>query len=225
MIKINLVWIFIFILYISSFLLFLIFNLIKIRKSKKSYSFLNQFPFEFLANKTSDIFLYIFVGLSFLPILLILPTFGEMGDLAIFNLVLTFLFGISGFFIASIFKISTLYLTPHFKVMTALFSMAFLTSALTALHFFLSFATYKRISLNGTYYLIFAIISTLLSALMLVLLFNPKLKNWANLETRKNDDSVTYVRPKFISLAYSEWISIAVITLSEILFLLSLLEI
>ena len=225
MIEINLIWILVLIAYVSSFLLFMLFNLINIKKNKNTYSFLNQFPFEYLTNRTSDILLYVFAGISFTPLLVIIPCFGEMADLAIFNVLLACVFGMSGFVIALIYKISTSYLNVHFKIMTGLFCLAFLLSALTALHFFLSYSTYARVASNGTYYLIFGILSSLLSVLMFVLLFNPKLKDWAHLEAVTNEDEISYIRPKFISLAYSEWLSIAVVVISEILFLLSLLKI
>lgn len=224
MISINLIWILLFIVYILSFFLLMGVSYL-FRKKEEPFSFLNCLPFEYFSNRNLDAFLYIFAFVSFCPLFLIIPTFGEMGDLALFNLFITFLFGLAGLSIAFISKISTIYLKTHFKLATALFCFAFLLSALVSIHFFINYNVYLHTSSNGMLYLVLGVFSSLLCVGMLVLLFNPKLKDWYKLESKTVDGNTIYSRPKFVSLAYSEWLSILVIFLSEILFFISLLKI
>lgn len=224
MIEFNLIWILLLIIYVLSFIALMTFSFI-FRKKDQPFSFLNCFPFEYFSNRKLDVLLYIFALISFCPLFLVLPRFGEMGDLALFNLFLTCFFGLAGIALVFASKISTLYLKSHFKIATVLFCLAFLLSALVGLHFFLDFSLFDSTNFNRIFYLIFGILSSLLSLLMLVLLFNPKLKDWYKLDSKNVDGNLVYQRAKFVSLAYTEWLSILAIFLSEIFFFLSLLKI
>lgn len=225
MIEFNLIWLIALLIYASSFLVFIVVNLLKIRKEKDYFSFTNYFPFEFMKKGKIDILLYLFIGLSFLPFIVIFPSFSDMGDLLIFNIVIACVFGLSSLLIGAIYKISTQYLKTHIQLSTFLIAASFLSSALVALHFFLNYATLAKFGGRAIIYLICGIIASLLAILVLVLSFNPKLKNWAQLDVRSSEDGSIISRPKFFSLAYSEWISILIIYLSEILFFISMLSI
>ena len=60
---------------------------------------------------------------------------------------------------------------------------------------------------SGVLYLILAIFGFLLSAFDLILIINPKLSKWANLEKVDNGNgNFSYQRPKFFPLAFTEWL-------------------
>lgn len=224
MIKPNLIWGIILGVYTLSFVLMITFGYLNKKKEDNKASLTNYFPFEILGSYLPTIFLYIFMIASFAPLLIIIPLFGEFGDLAIFNIVLASLFGIFGLVIGALVKITTKYISPHIKLATILMAGAFLMSALTTLHFFLNFSMTSKFPGSGAPHLAFGIISGLLSIGMLVVMFNPKLKNWAQLEEHIDGDNKIFDRPKFFPLAYSEWLAIGVTFISQILFLLSLLS-
>ncbi len=226
MIEFNLIWILLFIIYILSFIAVMLFSFFfKDKENKQPFSFFNCFPFEYFSNRKLDPLLYVFSFISFCPLFLIIPTFGEMGNLAIFNLFIACFFGLAGITFTFVSKVSTTYLKTHFKLATLLFAFAFLLSALVSLHFFLDYEVYSHIASNGMLYLLLGILSALFALGMLVLLFNPKLKDWYKLDSRSVDGDTIYSRQKFVSLAYTEWLSILIIFLSEVLFFISLLKI
>lgn len=54
--------------------------------------------------------------------------------------------------------------------------------------------------------LISIILSSLITAFYVILILNPKLAHWADMDTEKKEDgTVVKVRPKWFVLAYSEW--------------------
>ena len=72
--------------------------------------------------------------------------------------------------------------------------------------------------------LLFAILSGVICILSMLICFNPKLKNWSQLEERIINDEKVFDRGKVFPLAYSEYASILIIAISYILFFLSLIE-
>ena len=226
MIELNLIWIFLFIVYILSFASVMLFSfLFRNKENSQPFSFLNCFPFEYFSNRKLDPLLYVFSFISFCPLFLIIPTFGEMSNLALFNLLIACFFGLAGIAFTFVCKISTTYLKTHFKLATFLYAFAFLLSALVSLHFFLDFEVYSHTNSNGTLYLVLGILCAFFTLTMLVLLFNPKLKDWYKLDVRNVDGDIIYNRQKFVSFAYTEWLSILIIFLSEFIFFISLIKI
>lgn len=223
MIKPNLIWGLVFGGIIISFLLMITFGYISKRKQDKTASFFSHFPYEIIHNDAANIFMYIYMIISFTPLIVIIPLFGEFGDLAIFNVLLASLFGLAGLVSGAIIKISAKYLSPHVRLATILMAGAFLLSALTTLHLFLDFSMMSKFPGNGYVYFALGIFSGLLSLFMLIVMFNPKLKNWARLEEHIDGENKIFDRPKRFPLAYSEWASILVIFISSILFMLSLI--
>ena len=80
-----------------------------------------------------------------------------------------------------------------------IFSLAFSVSVALASYF-----TYK--DNNSVSMLISFIVSMINSAAYVILILNPKLSHWADMDHEtKEDGTVTQVRPKFFVLAFSEW--------------------
>jgi hypothetical protein len=220
----NVIWILIFIGVIVSFLGMMSFSFLSNKKSKEEFSFTRQFPYEFVKNKITSIFLYLMMAFAFAPLLLIVPLFGEFGDLAVISLVITCVLGLTMMVLVAAIKIPASYTHEHVIVSTILMAAAFLCSGLTAIRLFLSYSVELRFG-GGGFHLAFAIIASLIAIAMLVVIFNPKLKDWALLEEQMNGEDKAYYRPKFFVLAYSEWASVLALFLSQILFLLSLISI
>ena len=69
--------------------------------------------------------------------------------------------------------------------------------------------------------LIIGIITTLLSILQILIILNPKLKDWAKLEAFVDENkNINYRRPKIFILALSEWLTFLLSTIGLILFLI-----
>ena len=98
-----------------------------------------------------------------------------------------------------------------------------MSSALVCLHLFLNFSAKNKFN-EGGMTLLFAILSGVICILSMLICFNPKLKNWSQLEERIINDEKVFDRGKVFPLAYSEYASILIIAISYILFFLSLIE-
>jgi len=77
---------------------------------------------------------------------------------------------------------------------------------------------------QSVYYLVFAILTLVISLGLLILIINPKLKDWARLEEKSNEDgTIIYVRPKYFVLAFTEWSFIFAFYISTVIYLFTLL--
>lgn len=224
MIKINLIWIIVLVALLIAFGGFIFFGLIN-KKDEGKFSFLKQFPFEFVNSKLVKIFAYLVGGFSFLPLIVVLPLYSDFSSLALYTIFVTCVFGLASLSGLVITLLSTKYIKQHLISATVLMALAFLSSALTCLYSILISRINIRFSGGDFYHILLASISGLLAIAMLVIMFSPKLKNWAKLSEEIVDNEKVFSRGKFFPLAYSEWASIAVIFISEIIFLLSMLSI
>ena len=61
---------------------------------------------------------------------------------------------------------------------------------------------------------------------LLIIMINPKLRDWARLEKQVNGDgTISYRRPKVFILALSEWLTILINHLSFVLILILVLTV
>lgn len=223
MIEINLIWVLALLTYVAIFTILILIPTLSYKKKHNDFSFLRTFPFEVMADKRFDVILLIFAISSFSSLLITIPLFAEFSSFAIFNVALSFFFGLSGILVATIFKISTKYIRPHLYLSTFLLADAFMSSALVCLHLFLNFSAKNKFN-EGGMTLLFAILSAILCLLSMLICFNPKLKNWSQLEERIVNDEKVFDRGKVFPLAYSQYASILIIAISYIFFFLSLIE-
>lgn len=63
----------------------------------------------------------------------------------------------------------------------------------------------------------------ILGSIQLVIILNPRLKNWAVLEKSGEEENLNFTRPKIFILPFSEWLSIANLFLTMIVVLISLM--
>ena len=225
MIKINLIWVLCLIAVVVGFGGFITFGYISSKKDIEKYSFTRHFPYELNKGVVAKIFSYLFGAFGFVPLLVVLPLFDEFQSLAIYTVFITCIIGFATLSAAAISNLPASYTKPHITLATVLMAVAFLSSALVMMYSILVSRLLFRFNQNGGLHIALAVVSGILAVLMVVVMFSPKLKDWAKLSEDIQGDQKTYSRGKFFPLAYSEWIAIGVILISEVIFLISLLSI
>ena len=104
-------------------------------------------------------------------------------------------------------------------------ALTLLANTLSTLLSIIVYKTYLDMSDSHISSLILAIVSGLFAVGMLLLIINPRLKSWASLEAVDNGDGEkTYTRGKVFVLALTEWITIAISILGEIVYLFALIK-
>ncbi|MCR5333152.1 MAG: hypothetical protein K6E11_03970 [Bacilli bacterium] len=225
MIKLNLIWLLVLILIILAFIGFITFGYISTKSESEKYSFSRHFPYEINKSQASRIFSYLCGGFAFLPLTFILPLYSDFGSLAFYSVFITCIFGLAMMSATAISNLPTSYLKPHLVLSTIVMAFAFLTSTLTTVYSILISNLQTKVGLSSGVHIALAVVSGMLAVGMLFVIFSPKLANWAKLEETVLNNEKMYTRGKFFPLAYSEWIAIGVIFLSEIIFLISTLSI
>lgn len=107
----------------------------------------------------------------------------------------------------TIISLSALIFIPidHLRLHMLIVALAFIFSLTFSFAIVLaSYFKYKEHSSVSA--LVSLIISVVITALYAILILNPKLAHWAEMEDEKHEDgTVSKVRPKWFVLAYSEW--------------------
>ena len=223
MIDINLIWILSVVIFLLSFLgVILTAKIFTKPFDGIDFSFLRVFPSEVIQNtdKQSIIYklcLYIFSFICFSPCFVIIGN-----NFSPLFLLVSILFGMSGisFLFLNVFGPS------HVKVHLILFVLfACLTflSCLTACFAILLLKDNPNADSNYAVVIAKAICVAIVSIFELILMLNPKLKKWAQLDKISGSES-TYVRPKKFPLAYSEWATFLLLVVGEFIFFLGLIK-
>lgn len=223
MIDINLIWI----LSISIFLLSFLAVVLVARFFTKpfdgiNFSFLRVFPSEVLENTENQSTLYklclfLLTFMSFSPCFVLIGN----GFPPLFLLV-SILFGMSGicFLFLNIFNPS------HVKVHLLLFVLFACLTFLSCLAACFAILLAKDIPDNDANYgfvIAKAIAVACVSFIELVVVVNPKLKNWAQLDKTSGTEA-TFTRPKKFPLAYSEWATLLLLIVGETIFFIGLIK-
>ena len=229
MIAPNLIWI----LSISFFGLvsltlvsFILFSLIK----KSDLSIFRNFPYEFANKGNQELaiyrpFLYVLCIAAFTPLFFITPLSAEFGDFAFLTIFVTCVFGLATIANMLLFFFDARYTKTHMVLVTVSMCLSLLSNGLTTLLGVLLFKNYHDRGVTYLPSLIIAILAFVFVLAVLVLIFNPKLTKWAKLETNKDSNGeVTVSRGKIFILAFSEWLTIFLTTLGELLFFLVLIK-
>lgn len=230
MIGINLVWIVLLAIYVGLFIALAIFSILRLKViEEENRSFMRLFPCELLKESIPNtniyrVLLYIFSGLCFAPVFVVLPLLDEFGGLGALAMIVSFLWGLEGIVMVSIFLFNIRYTNTHAKLSTGFMAGSFLTNGLTTLYAILTYTTWNKFDKGSPLALAMAILAGLLAIGTIVITLNPKLKNWAQLEKKQNGEEVIYTRPKIFPLAFSEWLIILINFIGEIAFFLSLIR-
>lgn len=184
------------------------------RRYQSKYSLKNMFPFEFnyMGHFFDNIlgnFLFIFSGLC---LLVFYATFkgSRTEGFGIFLFVAGII--VSGL-ITSLYFVSTKYLKTHIVILTLCFALTFMSIAASAL---LNLKYYRHdqniTALTGFIY------SIVLAVFAFALAMNPKLsfKIQAKVKQTVNDEEAKYERPKWIVVAFTEWMLILTAYLNQI---------
>lgn len=196
----------------------------------KDFSLLRNFPFEFgkVNPNTFQVFktlMFILTGFAFSPLFIITPLFKDFGDLGVLCVFITCVFGLLAIANSLLFFFDARYTKTHMILVTIAMSLTLLANALSTLLSIIVYKTYLDMSSSHLSSLILAIVSGILALGMLFLIVNPKLTSWAKLETQTDSNGEkTISRGKVFILALTEWITIAISIIGEIIFLLSIIK-
>lgn len=214
-------------LYLTTYLFFSLIYLINIRTFKnvagESFSFLRHFPFELDEDKRNDRHFFLraaiilIIPLMCASYVLILKDVYPLTSLAY---IMTISGALSYVLLFFLFIIDTKYVNVHLTLFL-LFALTCVINAISAIwlaFLFIDSTLYISILFNDVIGYIIAIFGFIILAVEVVILVNPKIKNWAKLEKHVNEDgTIIYKRPKIFILALSEWLLIALNHLSFIL--------
>lgn len=188
------------------------------RRFKLEYDLRNTFPYE-LNYQTK------FLDNALPNILLTVSGLFSIGLFVLFDIV--HLYGINIFiliagvfstiFVYLLYFIDLKFLKTHMAMMV--FEAVFIF-ALTASIAISNFTKYK--DNNDIYHLVLFIITVIIALVPFAIIMNPKLSLDLKLETKVNKDGKEeQVRPKYFVLAFSEWILAFILSISQILIVLT----
>lgn len=231
MISFNILWLLFLIIYILLFASLVVFRFIEDKKGTNiQFSFLRHFPYEMItmhqnSSKVYKVLLYIFVIFCFSPIFVICPLIKDFGDLGWIAIVNACLYGLAGIMIIGLHFFEVRFIKTHSLVFSIFVGLCILSSSMTALFSILSFNVWNRFNQGSALSIVCLVLAALLAIFDILIVFNPKLSNWAKLEQIQNQDgTVSYDRPKIFPLALSEWLMILSLFLSELVFFVSLIH-
>jgi len=168
------------------------------RTFKKNFSFLNQFPFELFQQPTVDLFtgsllLFLTTLSSFMYFMYKTTTY-----FSFFNYIFLFILTMIALSYALLFYIKPI------KIELFLFNSTLFSTMLLA---FYGWSSYVMIQLS--FYSMIPLnvwVSSFFFFIMVVFIFNPKLKQWSMLENVGNNEKPLYQRPKIFILALTQWL-------------------
>ena len=230
MIGVNLVWIVFLIAFVGVFVALGVLSILRMKSvDEENRSFIRLFPCELIKESIpgANVYrtlLYVFSGLCFAPVFVVLPLIHEFGGLGALAMIVSFLYGIEGIVMVSIFLFNIRYTNTHTKLSTGFMAGSFLVNGLTTLYAVLTFTTWNKYDMGSALALVMAILGGLLTIGTLVITLNPKLKNWAQLVKIQDGEVAAYKRPKIFPLAFSEWLIILINFIGEVVFLISLIR-
>lgn len=183
------------------------------------YSFLNEFPNE-LKSKTknsriTNILLFTFISVS-IALAIVLPL--RINDIELDpTLKYVAIFGVVSFILGALFFALINIVPPVFIVMHTRIFLIMVTALMLSNTVFGIVSFFSFYLLGNIKYLITLVMFAICALSLIVIMLNPKLITWTKLEKKKSvSDEIVYVRPKILSLAFSEWLSIIFLLLEII---------
>ena len=229
MISVNGIWLFSLIGFGAIALVLLILLLTSSPFRSKDFSLLRNFPYEYskMSGNNFQLFktiMFVLTGLAFSPLFVISPLIKEFGDLGFLTIFITCIFGLAAITNSLLFFFDARYTKTHIILVTVAMSLTLLANALSTLLSILVYKVYLDMHESHAMSLVLAIVSGLFAVASLLLIVNPKLANWAKLKSDDSGDEKVYSRGKVFILALSEWVSILLSILGEIIFIVSIIK-
>lgn len=225
MIEKNLIWILSLILIGLFSVIYIVSGIVSFKKNTgENYSFFKHFPHElsFKDDSNRKLYLAILTVNACMCALILINAFPFIYNFKSFSgfLFVEFLFAaISSISFVVMNLIEAKFIKQHTIIATLYMVSTFAMLAITDAYCFLLYSMDKN-----TFHVTIGILSSFLTLIEILTIINPKLKDWAKLESTKNDSGeIEYKRPRFFPLAYSEWITFVISTLGLILFLIALI--
>lgn len=193
---------------------------------QNKFSFMRVFPFESRKSEKNgrfyNYFLYLFSGMSFSSILVVVGPTGSLKNLNGLSILISCLFGLSALCFLFLNILDVTHVKQHLSLFT-IFAMLTLLSCL--LVFVRGLSAYKIFLKHGNeenLFLVTEILAAIPVVFILTIILNPKLLTWAKLDKIEGQENA-YVRPKKFPLAYSEWGILLALFLGEIIYFIQLL--
>lgn len=229
MINFNLIWLFLTLFVFISPLIFVVAGVLLFRRDEKEqYSFYNRFPYELLYDEKNKLksqyipFIVILLIGSLSPLGAIIPE-GSKNPLFGYLFLISFLSVLSMIFFISLILTPVRFYKEHQIIFIIYLSITTLFSA--SVMILSTVFSFKDATIISPVHLFYAILSLLNLIVLIILIFNPKLKNWAKLDKEvKDDGTLVLTRPKFFALAYTEWVAFLIQNISLLILMLSLLN-
>jgi hypothetical protein len=206
-----------FIAFLLSTLSFLYYQLKAYRRIfKRSFSFLNEFPYELLYLKQQFMDPYAFTllcmsGISFFSWMYL--TFFDPRFITHFVWMIVLTLTTIGFVL--------IFLVQPRKVESFLFTSIIFFSMSSILYYLM---TLLIVQSPFNYWSTFLPISTLIQGvLQLIVIFHPKLSRWANLEKVSDNEKPLYERPRIFPLALMQWLVLVNLIILVVLMRIELL--
>lgn len=190
---------------------------------KEKFSFMRVFPYEAVKNnKYYEICCYLFALVCFSPFFVFPSVSREFAFLDQTSIFITCALGLAGLAFVFLNVFGANHSKAHIYLFGGFVIFTFFGSVLLFLRAVVAYSNYLNFGQKEAVFIVAEVLSTLVTAFILYIAFNPRLGSWAKLEKLVGDD-LSYVRPKKFVLAYSEWAILLALFIDELIFFLELL--
>lgn len=211
-----------------SFLGMFIFGLSNYEETfKTKFSVLNMFPYELSYHNQGKtlifyrFFLYIYVAFSLTPSLLMVSKFFQFPGYMSYLIMISIVFVINAVVLLTMHIIQAKFVRLHTLIATTYLALSILGAGAVSIVLFNLYISNNQIDVN---YLVLGVLEAVAGFALLVIMLNPRLRNWAEMNTEENDDgTVVITRPKIFILALSEWLAIFINFAVQIMLLIAYL--
>lgn len=221
-------WIATFVVLLFAFLGILIFGFSNYQETfKTKFSILNMFPYELSYHNQGMMivfyrfFLYLYAAFSIAPALLMISKYYHFPGYVSYLIMIGILFVISAISFLTLHIIQAKYVRLHTLVATAYFAVSALAAGAVSIILLNLYISNNRVDFK---FLLIGILEAMLGFATLLIMLNPRLRNWANMNAKTEEDgTVVIVRPRFFILAFSEWLVIFINLATQMLLLIAYL--
>lgn len=211
-----------------SFLGMFIFGLSNYQETfKTKFSVLNMFPYELSFHNQGQtlifyrFFLYLYVAFSLTPSLLMVSKFFQFPGYMSYLIMISIVFVINAVVLLTMHIIQAKFVRLHTLIATTYLALSILGAGAVSIVLFNLYISNNQIDVN---YLVLGVLEAVAGFALLVVMLNPRLRNWAEMNTEENEDgTVVVTRPKIFILALSEWLSIFINFAVQIMLLIAYL--